>query len=340
MTINSLQVFLTVTEEMNFTKAAQRLMITQQSLSGHIHRLEEEYGVTLFERKPRLRLTAEGEHMAFYAGQILRMQREMISEFADLSTQRTADLNLGISYMRSSVFATTIWKHFHADHPNISLHLLESNTNTLLERLQSGDIPIMIGVDIRPIPGLDVMPLMQESMCCLVDRQIYARHCGKDEDEIRKIRPGTPISLQELGSLPVMLPPAGNRLRIALERLFRNAGLRQKIYMESDRQDVLYELVREGEGAGILSPMVLYDAERNRIEVPDNCLLFRIPQAGLSTVSAAVQEDAQLPRYAGEMLRVIVRVFSDYEAAIGRLGLAGSPVRNSWEAEKTPVDNC
>ena len=39
---------------MNFTKAARKLFITQQSLSGHIRRLEEEYGVTLFERKPVL----------------------------------------------------------------------------------------------------------------------------------------------------------------------------------------------------------------------------------------------------------------------------------------------
>ena len=61
MNITGLQYFLVTAEEMNFSRAAQRLFISQQSLSGSIQRLEKQYGVQLFERKPVLRLTEAGE---------------------------------------------------------------------------------------------------------------------------------------------------------------------------------------------------------------------------------------------------------------------------------------
>ena len=65
MELNAFHIFLTVVEEMNFSRAANRLYITQQSLSGHIKRLEEHYHVRLFQRRPRLSLTPEGEAMVF-----------------------------------------------------------------------------------------------------------------------------------------------------------------------------------------------------------------------------------------------------------------------------------
>ena len=73
MNIKSLEYFLILAEELNFTKASERLYITQQSLSGCIKRLESEYGVELLQRKPVLRLTPAGEMMTFYARQILKL---------------------------------------------------------------------------------------------------------------------------------------------------------------------------------------------------------------------------------------------------------------------------
>lgn len=64
MNLKTCQYFVALAEEMNFTKAL-KLSITQQSLSGSIKRLEEEYGVELFQRKPYLKLTPAGEDYAF-----------------------------------------------------------------------------------------------------------------------------------------------------------------------------------------------------------------------------------------------------------------------------------
>ena len=65
MNLKTCQYFVALAEEMNFTKASESLHITQQSLSGSIKHLEEEYGVELFQRKPYLKLTPAGETMLF-----------------------------------------------------------------------------------------------------------------------------------------------------------------------------------------------------------------------------------------------------------------------------------
>ena len=104
MNTTGLQYFLTVAEEMNFSRAAQRLFISQQSLSGHIQRLEKYFGVQLFERRPVLKLTAAGEQMRLYAEYILRAEQQMTSRLADLSRENTGKLSFGCSRSRAEQF--------------------------------------------------------------------------------------------------------------------------------------------------------------------------------------------------------------------------------------------
>ena len=96
MNLKTCQYFVALAEEMNFTKASEALHITQQSLSGSIKRLEEEYGVELFQRKPYLKLTPAGETMLFYSKQMLRNESQMMASLADLSAECSG--HLAVSY--------------------------------------------------------------------------------------------------------------------------------------------------------------------------------------------------------------------------------------------------
>ena len=225
MTFNSFSIFLTVVEEMDFTKAARKLFITQQSLSGHIRRLEEEYGVTLFERKPVLKLTPEGRNMVFYARQILQAENMMISGFADINKNSAAYLTIGISYMRSAIFGSGIWKRFHKKYPNIEVRFSEKNTDRLLEELQRGDLSAMVGIDLRPMSGFRVEPLVDEQIRCIVRRSLIEEiYEDQAADMIRKFQ-AEGIRLEEIKEIPMLFPPKGNRLRVPLEQVFRQAGV-------------------------------------------------------------------------------------------------------------------
>ena len=108
MSIRALTYFLVAAEELNFTKAAGKLYVTQQTLSNHIKRLEEQYDVQLFNRYPRLRLTL-CECMVRYATRILRLERAMNAEFADLSQDTSGVLLVGCSRMRGKYYLPKIW---------------------------------------------------------------------------------------------------------------------------------------------------------------------------------------------------------------------------------------
>lgn len=320
MNINTFSIFLTVVEEMNFTRAAQRLFMTQQSLSGHIRRLEEEYGVILFERKPALRLTAEGESMAFYARQILQVQNSMCNEFADMSVEYSANLDIGMSFMRSSLIGRRIWKQFHRRYPNIRVRITEKTTTALIGDLQQGKISIMTGVDIRPVPGLLVRPVIREHLCCVISKELYSRTCVQDAPADPAA--GELLSVRQLREIPMMFPTRGNRLRSSLDRMYRSVGFMPKIIMESERQDMLYRLAKAGEGAAIVSPMVLCD-ENLALVMPRDCCVLRIRETQPTVLGIARLEDVQLTHYEEMMAQTIREEFLRYGESIARIGLRG-----------------
>lgn len=313
MTLNSFSIFLTVVEEMNFTRAAHRLFITQQSLSGHIRRLEEEYGVTLFERKPVLKLTPEGKNMVFYARQILQAENMMISGFADITKNSSAYLNIGISYMRSAIFGSGIWKRYHKKYPNIEVRFSEKNTDRLLEELQRGDLSVMVGIDIRVMSGFKVVPLVDEQLRCIVKRSLIENYYGDKADQMIEKFSAEGIRLEEIKEIPMLFPPRGNRLRVPLEQVFRQAGVMPKIIFESDLPELLYRLGVEGDGAALITPMTIYDHFRQGTQLSKDCCNFRVLNTGTNRISLAYQADIELPQYVEGMIEAIQEEFREYK---------------------------
>ena len=318
MTLNSFSIFLTVVEEMNFTRAAHKLFITQQSLSGHIRRLEEEYGVTLFERKPVLKLTPEGKNMVFYARQILQAENMMISGFADITKNSAAYLNIGISYMRSGIFGSGIWKRFHKKYPNIEVRFSEKNTDKLLEELQRGDLSVMVGIDIRVMSGFKVVPLVDEQLRCIVRRSLIEEYYGDKAAEMIERFQTEGIRLEDIKEIPMLFPPKGNRLRVPLEQVFRQAGVMPRIIFESDLPELLYRLAVEGDGAAIVAPMTIYDHFRQGTMLPEECCNFRVLNTGTSRISLAYQADIELPHYVKGMIEAVQDEFYEYKDMMER----------------------
>jgi DNA-binding transcriptional LysR family regulator len=79
----SLYCFVVAAEELNFTRAAEKLFMTQQALSSHIKKLEQQYDAVLFERRPRLCLTPAGHHLLSYAKNTIQNERSLIKYLQD-----------------------------------------------------------------------------------------------------------------------------------------------------------------------------------------------------------------------------------------------------------------
>ena len=99
----NLEYFLVAAEELNFTKAAKKLFISQQSLSNHISNMEKEFDVILFNRTTPLTLTYAGQALKAKARQMLELRDETYRELSDIKDFSVGQLTLGLSHTRGRV---------------------------------------------------------------------------------------------------------------------------------------------------------------------------------------------------------------------------------------------
>jgi DNA-binding transcriptional LysR family regulator len=126
MELRHLRYFLAVAEELNFSRAAERLHIAQPPLSQQIRQLEDELGLQLLERGSRpLRLTEAGSFFRTEARQILATLDDAVVGTRRIGRGQTGWL--GVSYVTSAM-STPIQpalRRFHAEHPNVAVLLFE-----------------------------------------------------------------------------------------------------------------------------------------------------------------------------------------------------------------------
>ncbi|HTJ95653.1 MAG TPA: LysR family transcriptional regulator [Pararobbsia sp.] len=145
MELRHLRYFVAVADEQNFTRAAERLNISQPPLSRQIQQIEDELGTPLFERGARpLRLTEAGRFFYTHALRLL----EQAGELATM-TRRVAQLErrLVIGFVPSTLYGPLprVIRRFRAACPNVELTLLEMYTLEQLEALSGGRIDVGFG---------------------------------------------------------------------------------------------------------------------------------------------------------------------------------------------------
>ena len=121
MNVKYLESFLEVAKDLNMTSAAQRLYISQQTLSFQIQRLELYYGVKLFERQPKLQLTYAGKQLLEGAKLIIKENESLINGFSDISSKHSGLLRIGIPAYRAAECFPMVLPDFHKRWPNISM---------------------------------------------------------------------------------------------------------------------------------------------------------------------------------------------------------------------------
>ena len=134
MNLKSLRYIITIAEEQNLTKASKRLFVSQSTLSLFLRKLEEELGLSLFERsKNKLTITPAGRLYAETARELLHME-EKLYEKLNLN-KKSQTLNIGISsLMVMSVFSQTI-SEFTRQFPNFTVNVTEGRAVALMELL-------------------------------------------------------------------------------------------------------------------------------------------------------------------------------------------------------------
>ena len=149
MELRVLRYFLTVAEEKSFTGAANRLHVTQPTLSRQIRDLEEELGADLFLRgKRKIELTEAGLFLRRRAGEILELAAKTRAAFAESETGISGDVSLGGGETDAMRLVARTVRKVRQRHPNIRFHIFSGNAEDVAERLDRGLVDF--GIFIRP----------------------------------------------------------------------------------------------------------------------------------------------------------------------------------------------
>ena len=139
MDTKQLLYFITVAEEGSFTLAAEKLGISQPSLSKHIIVLEKKLGIKLFERKKtRVLLTEAGKTLYNRAGNIVEMMEAAVSEVQKHIDTAQYCLRIGMISSCGSAVLKERMSRFMEKYPSARFDITEGNTYELLEKLKSG----------------------------------------------------------------------------------------------------------------------------------------------------------------------------------------------------------
>jgi DNA-binding transcriptional LysR family regulator len=148
MELRQLHYFLTVAEELNFSRAAERLRITQPPLSLQIQNLEKELGFPLFHRNNRhVELTNAGKIFADEIRKTLDHLHRAVENAERAHNGEIGTLTVGFVGSATYDILPSVLREFHSLYPDVEVHLLEMSTPVQVEALRQEEIDIGV---LRP----------------------------------------------------------------------------------------------------------------------------------------------------------------------------------------------
>src|SRR5690554_6734913 len=163
MELRQLRYFLAVAEELHFTRAAERLGISQPPLSQQIIGLEHELGVTLFLRDKRnVALTAAGEELVRHARRILNTTAQAGLEVQAVAKGERGLLKIGAVFSSLYGLVPEAVSAFHAKWPDVQISLHEITVRQQIDALVDGSIDIGILRGPFSHPLISVFTLFEE----------------------------------------------------------------------------------------------------------------------------------------------------------------------------------
>ncbi|MFE0631271.1 LysR family transcriptional regulator [Streptomyces sp. NPDC058864] len=169
MELRHLEYFVAVAEEHHFTRAAERLMISQSGLSASVRALEQELGTPLFVRSTRsVELTAAGRALLDEAGRTLASVRAAKEAVAAVQGLMRGVLTIGTEQCLAGVDVPALLARFRARHPGVEVRLRQAGSAALVQDITSGRLDVAFTALSGEAPeGVRLMPITRAPMVLL-----------------------------------------------------------------------------------------------------------------------------------------------------------------------------
>jgi DNA-binding transcriptional LysR family regulator len=260
MELRQLEYFIAVAEEANFTRAAERVHISQSGVSAQIRALEHDLGATLIDRSGRTAtLTTAGAAALEHAHAILASVKAVRQAVDDVTGLIRGRLVVG---MVTACTVSTLFDAlatFHLAHPGVEISLVEDNSDRLIEDVRSGETDLaLIGAAGTPPMGLGALTIVSERLVAAVP----AGH------PLAKRQQATLI---DISTYPIVCLPQGTGIRTVFDQACAANGIQPNIALEASAPAAVADLAIRGLGIAILSQSMTagFDGRLNALALDD-----------------------------------------------------------------------
>ncbi|WNC16015.1 LysR family transcriptional regulator [Brevibacillus brevis] len=245
MDLTYFQTFREVAYHQSFTKAASELGYAQSSVTMQIQKLEQSYGVKLFERSGKsLRLTSAGEELLKIAVQMLGLYQQSKET---LTLQGGGTLTIGTIDSLASYFLPALIQHLRQKYPTLTIRLQPDRESSILEKVKEGDYDIGLLLESKPSdPALEWVNIREEPLVLLASPS----HPLTSADS---------IALDQLHDVEWIMTEASCNYRIMLERVLQEHKIPYRVGLELGNPEAIKRCLMAGSGIALLPQMAVQE---------------------------------------------------------------------------------
>lgn len=249
MELRQLEYFLMVSKVGSFTRAAERLYVSQPAVTNAIRNLEAELGVLLFDRgQKQALLTAEGQVFFKHVEHVMHGVSQTISEINQMKNLASGTLALGITPVAGIAAFVRFLERFQAAYPQIRLKVLEGNVSEVQQALVADRVELALVLVGEENHLIEFLPLAEEEIvvCCSRQHAFAARPA---------------ILLSDLVDAPLILFPPECLLRKRIVAAFEQTNTLPRIKLELQHVQTIKSFIAQDAGISLLPRSLAKDGE-------------------------------------------------------------------------------
>ena len=297
ITLTQFHYFLVAANEQNFTKAAKRLYISQQSLSMHIQSVEKELGTKLFYRTVPLKLTPSGKIFQKYARSIVYSYQEMCREINDVNNHQEGMFPFGISHSCGEVLLPLLLPDLQKEFPLVDFRVVADAYEFLPKKLIRGEVELIIEQLPFGDERITEIPLCRDHLCLLVSEGFLHRNFGENTSEILEKLYDTGRIIPEISGSPFLLNSPGNPIRTKIETVLQLEKAEPACRIAVDNTAALLNLCAEDGGIAFCPQCFLQTVSGDR--TPSNVFVVPLKYAEATyTLGLGYRKDAYFSQIA------------------------------------------
>lgn len=302
MDTRAVEYVIAIAEEKCYTRAAEKLFISQPALSQYIKKLENTLNVQIFQRRGQtLTLLPAGEILIRDGRKILEMQEHMLSQIEDLSKARKEIIRFGISPFYSKYYLPRVLPQFSKLYPHIKLQITEEISVGLEASTLEGDL------DFCLVPEYPQNPALAYETVCM--EEIYIAIPPHHPINSKALpSTGTPyLNLKHLVGEPFVMLKPKQKFAHMCSRILEQAGITPNVVYETLNWDTVNIMVANGIGVGFVPEVLIRSSLVDKRPV-----YYRIADMDITRTYAVAYPKRRTPPYpAKQLIELFITMLSE-----------------------------